>query len=202
MRHPVGFMTKVGLVTGCFGIFVVAAIAWVTIFAPGHTYGPASSPGANGSVCPFRLLGDLTCPSASPGAGGSAPTPPIAPPATPTGGKSSGAPVATPAATRAQNSPPPGFPTNLPGGNYDISACIQVGGGAWGNCNSGGVFPLATLAQNLDGYLSCSAQANTTCTNVYTAFDGHMFTVLQTQTTCDPGSPCSTGEVLFRITKV
>jgi hypothetical protein len=92
-----------------------------------------------------------------------------------------------------------GFPTNLPSGNYDISECLQVGTG-WGNCKSGGVFPLATLTQNLDGYLSCGT--NTTCKNIWSAFDGTSFTVTQTQTSCDPGSPCAKGEVLFRVSKV
>ena len=100
-----------------------------------------------------------------------------------------------------------GFPDILPAGNYDITECLGVPGPNpnWYNCQSSGVvFSADSVKQTLTGpgYLSCAGQANTTCTNVYSAFDGTSFTVTQTNITCDPGSPCSTGVVQYRIKKV
>jgi hypothetical protein len=98
-------------------------------------------------------------------------------------------------------------------GTYRIQEC-SLGSGqlgmtdfSWGGknwaCKAGPSF--TTLATDKIGILKASGiwscQAGTTCTDSYSGSTSGTFYDYQTGTTCDPGSPCSEGWLLFIVTK-
>ena len=102
---------------------------------------------------------------------------------------------------------PAGLPANLTAGTYSLEGCIQYPGGFpyaglnWGRCNSGGQAPLSSLAQLINSASPCVITAGCTASPP-SSFDGMLFYILQTFTTCSPGAPCGVGYVLLRIRKI
>ncbi len=115
------------------------------------------------------------------------------------------APTPTPRATATQRAAPPanlprGFPTNLPGGTYDITICTGPLGCVSGSGQDVGAFDASDLPQALTRVLSEVCTGVKCIATTYTPFDGSEFVV----TTTLQGNPFSGPELgsTIRVTKV
>jgi hypothetical protein len=159
------------------------------------------------NVCVVDSIGSETCANTTVIiAPEPTPNPTAAPTNTPNDGYTVGPqptdqPTPQPTTQPPASNLPPGFPTNLPAGIYQIEVCVQ-NAGCYGGTNvdmSDG--DASNLSQAIESVISSEqSQCDGSCSASYSRFNGSSFSVTVTSTNCSFG--CTTGSFTLRITKV